>query len=107
MGRRRIYPTLDALINDKETTRAFILKNIEINMKSGCWHWNHYQNEDKFGFMRFRRDDGYGKISAARVAWMIYRSHEPVPEGWRLKRDCQVNSCIRPDHMTPTAPPSD
>ena len=60
----------------------------------GCWLWLGSKNYRGYG--RFRRADQ--KMCAAhRVSWELSRG--PIPDGLLVCHNCDVPSCVNPDHL--------
>lgn len=60
----------------------------------GCWTWNAGRlTEDGYGMKRY-----CGKyILTHRLSWMLF--YGSIPESLCVLHDCDVRSCIRPDHL--------
>ena len=80
---------------------ARLLANSVVDPATGCWVW--------LG----RRERGYGRINvyvdgrtvkrrAHRVSYEVFIG--PIPPGLDLDHECQVASCIHPNHLSPLLP---
>lgn len=60
---------------------------------SGCWLWRGFIT--KYGYGRVGHAGKYRQ--AHRASWEVHR--EPIPDGMDVLHECDVRSCINPDHL--------
>jgi hypothetical protein len=74
--------------------RSCFLKQIKIDLKTGCWLWQ--------GFLRkgYGRFHAYPKaVSAHVLAYKVLIG--PIPKGLQLDHICNTKNCVNPWHLEP------
>jgi hypothetical protein len=62
----------------------------------GCWEWSGPTNvykEAKSPVFKW-----HGSVSAPRIAWLVSFNEWPA-DGWRFRKTCSNDVCVRPDHL--------
>jgi hypothetical protein len=72
------------------------LSYISPEPNSGCWLWMAGCSSEGHG--SFQYEDGKSR-GAHKIAYELMRG--PVPAGKELHHNCEVKSCVNPDHMVP------
>lgn len=75
--------------------RDRLLKNIAIDLKTGCWQWQKPLADPGYG----RLTHNYKTVYAHRLAWETFRG--PIPEGCEIDHLCRNRGCCNPDHLEP------
>lgn len=68
-------------------------EKIRIDPGSGCWLWTASTKQNGYGQI-----GAFGTmVEAHRVSWIIHCG--PVPAGMQVLHECDVKTCVNPDHL--------
>jgi len=76
-----------------EALRKAFEKNII--RKEGCWGWKGFIDEDGYGRMSCRRQNGTQILH--RASYLINKG--PIPKGYIVRHTCHNKICANPDHL--------
>lgn len=65
-------------------------------MKSGCWEWTAYRDDDGYG--KFKVRAGFQQ-AAHRTSYELFVG--PIPDGLQLDHLCRNPGCVNPEHLEP------
>lgn len=65
--------------------------------ETGCWLWVGPLQRNGYGYIKWRRESGWGHARAHRVAYEA--AHGPIPEGLEIDHLCRVRACVNPEHL--------
>lgn len=76
-----------------QSLKDWLLSNIEVNPKTGCWIWKRGTNVNGYGVTTANGK----RCLTHRAAYGVFVG--PIPEGVHVLHRCDVASCINPEHL--------
>lgn len=78
---------------EKYSSKEYLLSQIKIDKKTGCWIWQGSKNEDGYGRKRYKGRTTY----VHRVFYEVFVGK--IPKGMCVLHRCDTPACCNPSHL--------